>query len=188
VAIRPATRQLESGPKQTVYALAAEKVCCITTSRGVPVNWRPPMSEYSPSVFSRTTTKSMSAAVRPASGLRTPGRRRTGRRFTYWSKCRRMGRSKTPEGHVVRYTRGAHRAEQNGVEGSQALQSVRRHHDAVLVVVGAGVWEGLEGEVEGEACGQSLEGTDALRYDLTADAVSRYQGDSEGIRAPWGRG
>ena len=50
---------------------------------------RPPIAEYSPSVFSRTTQKSMSPGLRPASGDGTPGISRTGRRLTYWSNSRR---------------------------------------------------------------------------------------------------
>src|SRR5439155_8765799 len=45
--------------------------------------------EYSPSVFSRTTKKSMSPGLRSASGVRMPGMRRQGRRLTYWSNSRR---------------------------------------------------------------------------------------------------
>ena len=57
--------------------------CCTTSSASVPANMRPPISEYSPSVFSRTTTKSISSGVRPASGDASPGNSRTGRRLTY---------------------------------------------------------------------------------------------------------
>ena len=64
-------------------------VSCTTTSRSVPANMRPPIAEYSPSVFSRTTQKSMSPGLRPASGDGTPGISRTGRRLTYWSNSRR---------------------------------------------------------------------------------------------------
>jgi hypothetical protein len=42
---------------------------------------RPPISLYSPSTFSRTTTKSTSFAAR--SGLSTPSNTRTGRKLTY---------------------------------------------------------------------------------------------------------
>ena len=49
----------------------------------------PPIAEYSPSVFSRTTQKSMSPGLRLASGDGTPGISRTGRRLTYWSNSRR---------------------------------------------------------------------------------------------------
>ena len=58
-------------------------VSCMTISRSVPANIRPPIAEYSPSVFSRTTQKSMSPGLRPASGDGTPGISRTGRRLTY---------------------------------------------------------------------------------------------------------
>ena len=52
---------------------------------------RPPTAEYSPSVFSRTTMKSMSASVRLASGERAPGISLHGRTEAYWSKPRRIG-------------------------------------------------------------------------------------------------
>ena len=58
-------------------------VSCITTSRSVPGKMRPPIEEYSPSVFSRTTQKSMSPGFLLASGHGTPGISRTGRRLTY---------------------------------------------------------------------------------------------------------
>ena len=60
-----------------------------TISRSVPSYMRPPTDEYSPSVFSRTTTKSMSPGLRLASGDGMPGISRHGRRLTYWSKRRR---------------------------------------------------------------------------------------------------
>ena len=63
--------------------------CCITNSRSVPSNIVPPTDEYSPSVFSRTIMKSMSPALRPASGEGTPSKRRAGRRLMYWSNSRR---------------------------------------------------------------------------------------------------
>jgi hypothetical protein len=62
-------------------------------SCGVPSNILPPESEYSPSVFSRTTVTSREPGF--ASGLSTPRRIRAGRRLTYWSKPRRMG-SRSP--------------------------------------------------------------------------------------------
>ena len=68
-------------------------VSCTANSRSVPGNMRPPMEEYSPSVFSRTTQKSMSPGLRLASGAWTPGIRRTGRRLTYWSNSRRNSSS-----------------------------------------------------------------------------------------------
>src|ERR1700709_505085 len=58
-------------------------VCWVTNSRSVSGNMRPPTEEYSPSVFSRTTQKSISPGLRLASVGGTPGISRTGRKFTY---------------------------------------------------------------------------------------------------------
>src|SRR4051812_46125337 len=61
-----------------------EKIACwVANSFSVPSYMRPPIDEYSPSLFSRTTQKSISPGLRSASGHLTPGIRRTGRRFTY---------------------------------------------------------------------------------------------------------
>ena len=49
------------------------------TSIGSPRWERPPAPAYSPSVFSRTTTKSISPGAVPASGPLTPGSRTEGR-------------------------------------------------------------------------------------------------------------
>ena len=96
-------------------------VSCSTVSRSVPSKMRPPTLEYSPSVFSRTTTKSMSPGSRPASGLRTPGIRRQGRRFTYWSKVRRNCRRLPHKRDVVGDDRRpADGAEEDGVVGAAA--------------------------------------------------------------------
>jgi hypothetical protein len=65
---------------------------CTAISSGKPVPKRPPTCEYSPSTFSRTTTRSKSCAAR--SGDSTPSNTRTGRRFTYWRNVRRMGISR----------------------------------------------------------------------------------------------
>ena len=64
-------------------------VSCTTISRSVPAYITPPRLVYSPSVFSRTTRKSISPGFRPARGQGTPSNRRTGRRLMYWSNSRR---------------------------------------------------------------------------------------------------
>src|SRR6266496_281276 len=98
-----------------------------TTSRSVPSNIRPPTDEYSPSVFSRTTTKSMSPGLRLASGVGMPGISRQGRKLTYWSKWRL---------NLIRHHRGpADRAVEDRVEARQRLEPVLGHHPAVLCVV-----------------------------------------------------
>ena len=73
-------------------------VSCMTISRSVPGYMRPPMLEYSPSVFSRTMYMSISPGARALPSRRTtgammPGIRRAGRRFTYWSNSRRNSSS-----------------------------------------------------------------------------------------------
>ena len=69
-------------------------VSCITISRSVPGYIRPPMLEYSPSVFSRTMYMSISPGARGVPSLRTtgammPGIKRAGRKLMYWSNSRR---------------------------------------------------------------------------------------------------
>ena len=66
----------------------------IAISNSVSRLSRPPTSEYSPSLFSRTMMKSMSPAFRPLSGLVIPSSNRAGRRFTYCLNPRRIGISK----------------------------------------------------------------------------------------------
>jgi hypothetical protein len=64
--------------------LRVKMACWMAISLSAPRKSRPPISEYSPSLFSRTMSMSMSADVRPASGDLTPLSRRTGRRLMYW--------------------------------------------------------------------------------------------------------
>ncbi len=73
-------------------------VSCITISRSVPGYMRPPMLEYSPSVFSRTMYMSISPGWRALPSRRTtgammPGMSRAGRRLMYWSNSRRNSSS-----------------------------------------------------------------------------------------------
>ena len=61
------------------------------SSSSVPWCSRPPISEYSPSLFSRTITMSTCSGVTSRSGEGMPGQSRTGRRLTYWRNVRRIG-------------------------------------------------------------------------------------------------
>ena len=63
----------------------------IAVSSGSPWLKRPPIWLYSPSLFSRTMTRSIGRFSPSASGLVTPSNERTGRRLTYWPNARRIG-------------------------------------------------------------------------------------------------
>jgi hypothetical protein len=64
---------------------------CTASSSSVPRCSRPPISEYSPSLFSRTITMSTVSGVAFLSGDEIPGQSLTGRRFTYCRNARRIG-------------------------------------------------------------------------------------------------
>ena len=117
------------------------------------------MDEYSPSVFSRTTKKSMSPGLRPASGERTPGIRRTGRRFTYWSNSRRNLQQRAPERDVVGHrVRPADRAEIDRIVAADPRLPVVGHHLAMLgIVVAGGEVEIVERDGDVEALGSRLQ-------------------------------
>jgi hypothetical protein len=78
VLLRPRLRELEGELQDPVDADRDITVSWTTISRSVSGYIRPPMLEYSPSVFSRTIIMSMSPGSRPASGERTPGINRAG--------------------------------------------------------------------------------------------------------------
>ena len=80
-----AYRRIRSTP------LRVKTVSWITISFSVPSKARPPIEEYSPSLFSRTTQKSMSPGLRSRSGEGTPSISRTGRMFAYCWNSRRIG-------------------------------------------------------------------------------------------------
>ena len=149
---------------------------------------RPPIAEYSPSVFSRTTQKSMSPGLRSASGDGTPGISRTGRRLTYWSNSRRNRMQRAPQRDVVRHLGGpADRAEEDRVVLADLVLPVLRHHAAVLfVVVAGGEIEVVAAQLEAEFLGRRLQHAHALRHDLLADAVARDDGDAmDAVGGPW---
>ena len=126
------------------------KVSWTANSRSVPANMRPPTLEYSPSVFSRTTKKSMSPGLRLASGQATPGISRTGRRLTYWSNSRRNGTSE-PHSETWSGTFAGQPTAPKKIASWPPICCfpVLRHHAAVLLVVfDAGEVEPVELECE----------------------------------------
>ena len=157
------------------------------SSSSVPWCRRPPISEYSPSLFSRTITMSTSAGVTSRSGEGMPGHSRTGRRFTYWRKARRIGISR-PHSETWSGTSGpADRAEEDRVAVAQGVERVGRHHAAGLDEVVAAP------RVLGQPQLEPVRATDRLEHlerggrDLAADAVARDHGDRVGSDGGHGR-
>ena len=84
VLARPGAGELEGVAHDPVDAAAGEDASPGSRSlASVPSKLRPPTAEYSPSLFSRTTMKSMSPGSRSASGEWMPGISRTGRMLAY---------------------------------------------------------------------------------------------------------
>ena len=109
--------------------LRVKTVSWITTSRSVPSNIRPPTLEYSPSVFSRTTQKSMSPGSRPASGLdagHQPDRAQVDVLVELAPE-----RQQAPTATCGRARRGADGAEEDRVEAAQRVEPVLGQHRAV---------------------------------------------------------
>ena len=126
-------------------------------SVSVPWNMRPPIELYSPSVFSRTTQKSMSPGLRLASGDRhalEQAHRAAGSRTA--SKPRRIGISR-PHSETWSGTPGQPTAPRKMLSNAfELLHAVVRHHRAGLaqalarpVVIG-------ELELEAEAARRRL--------------------------------
>ena len=111
--------------------------CWNTISRSVPSNIRPPTDEYSPSVFSRTTTKSMSP------GLRFGERRRDARHQPARAQVDVLVEAaaeldqRAPQRNVVGNRGGpADRADRRSRRvRASLLEPVLRHHAAVLRVI-----------------------------------------------------
>src|SRR5712691_6692117 len=147
----------------------------IAISSGVPRRRRPPMPAYSPSVFSRTQTMSISAAPLPARGLATPGSRRIGRRLTYWSKPWRSG-SSSPQRLMWSATRGSPTGPSRTAAKTAPLETgkpVLGHHRPVCQVVLRAPVEMLIREAQPThlLC-DGVERHQRLGHDLPADAVA----------------
>ncbi len=134
---------------------------------------RPPTDEYSPSVFSRTTTKSMSPGARLASGDGMPGISRHGRRLTYWSKPRRHGisepHSETWSGTVAGQPTAPKKIASKSLSWSNQSSGIMR--PCFSVVVAAPV-ELAPLEADAELPRRGLERAQAFGHDLLADAVA----------------
>ncbi len=97
--------------------------CSIATSSGVPRLNCPPMPVYSPSVFSRNTTKSTSASVLSFTGQYRASSSLQGRKLTKrssWKRLpRRMSLACTFDG-----TRGSPNAPRNTAENSLPKRTI----------------------------------------------------------------
>src|SRR5918997_285789 len=133
-----------------------------TISCGVPSNILPPESEYSPSVFSRTTVTS-----------KEPGRAEV----YVLVEAAPDGEQEAPQRDVVGDGRPPDRAEVDGVEAGQGLQAVLRHHPAVLQVVLAAPRELREAQFErGISLSRGLEHPHTGAHDLGPDPIPTDDG------------
>ena len=155
-------------------------VSCTTTSRSVPANILPPIAEYSPSVFSRTTQKSMSPGLRPDERRRHARHQPHRAQIDVLVELAAEQDERAPQRDVIRHLRRpADRAEVDRVVLADLLLPVLRHHAAVLlVVVAGGEIEIVVPQLEAEFLRRRLEHAHALRHDFLADAVARNDGDA----------
>ena len=152
---------------------------CSAISWSVPLWSRPPISEYSPSLFSRMISMSMSPGFLPASGDGTPSNRRTGRTLAYCWKSRRIGissvHSDTGSGTV-----GQPMAPRKIASWpAMPLEPVLRHHAAEAGVVVAAPVELVPGDGEAPLAAGGIDDAHALGDDFLADSVARNDGDPE---------
>ncbi len=124
------------------------------------------------SVFSRTTTKSMSSGSLPASGVSTPGSNLTGPEVDVLVEAE----AKFQQQPLFEDTRGdagmAHRAEQDRVEGGQLFDRSRGKDFAGPQVAVAAVVEVLELQVDLLQGGDRLEDFDRFLGDFGPRAVA----------------
>src|SRR5260370_1388832 len=160
---------------------------------------RPPIELYSPSVFSRTTQKSISPGLRLASGDGTPSNSRTGRRFTYSSNSRRRGISKphsetgagkpgfagdrgSKDGKVVALGRAdgpaAATIDAAGKVIAPGFVDVHTHYDAQVLwdrMLSISPWHGVTTTVIGN-CGFGFAPTRAVHLKLILPTLGKVEG------------
>ena len=154
------------------------------SSSSVPWCRRPPISEYSPSLFSRTITMSTSSGATSRRGDGMPGHSRIGRRFTYWRNARRIGISR-PHSEMWSGTSGRPTAPRKIASlAPQGVERVGRHHAAGLDVVVAAPRVLGELELEPVRATGRLEHLERGGRDLEADPVARDHGNGVASHEP----
>ena len=84
----------------------------------------------------------------------------------------------SPQGDVVRDVRCADRTEQNGIELSELIRAVCRHHDAVFLVVIRAPVKILEIQLElTVTLSTDLQGLHPSRDNLGTDSISAHGGN-----------
>src|SRR6266508_829243 len=139
-------------------------LCCTTVSRSVPSKMRPPIDEYSPSVFSRTTQKSMSPCLRRA-------------RVDVQVEAAAHRDEQLPQRHVIGHAGKTAGAEEHGVVSADRREAVLGHHAPVPQAVFAAPGKLLPLERDAEPAAGRLEHAQALGHDLFSDAVAGDDGD-----------
>jgi hypothetical protein len=86
----------------------------------------------------------------------------------------------TPQRNVVGNMRIAGGAEQNGIFSAQAIESVLRHHDAMLAEIISAPIEILELEGKGTTA-KRFHDLPARWHDFLTNSISRYCGDAIGL-------
>ncbi len=109
----------------------------MATSRSIPraARLRPPSPAYSPSEFSRTTTKSIVSGDPLRNGLSSPGQELRRPHAGVLIEALADRQPQAPERDVIGHLWPADRAEIDRVELAQLVESVWSHHHPMIEVV-----------------------------------------------------
>ena len=152
--------------------LRVNTVSWTAISISVPACRRPPISEYSPSLFSRTTTRSRSSGVTSRSG-ELHARPQPHRALVHvLLEAAADGDQQAPERDVVGHVVAAHGAQEDCVGRRQPVQRVRGHHRARLHVVVAAPRVLGQRQLEAVRAARGRQHLQRRRRDLGADAVA----------------
>ena len=157
--------------------LRVKMACWMAISSSVPWNMRPPIELYSPSVFSRTTQKSISPGLRLASGRRHALEQTHRTQVHVLVEVATDRDQQAPQRNVIGHARPADGAEKDALERLELLHAVVRHHLAGLHQAIARPVEIGELELEVEAPRGGLQHVHAFRQNFLANSVTRNERD-----------